>query len=127
MAGNELTPKQVKLIAALLDPRNRTIDAACAAAGVPLRTYYNWREEGIFQRALDAHEDAVVGDVARRLSGTLPTVEKVYLSIMADTAQPANARLRAARNLADLWIELVSVRTLARRIAALEESNHAST
>ena len=93
---------------------------------MPLRTYYHWKESGIFQRALDAHEDAVVGDVARRLSGTLPAVEKVYVSIMADTALPAHARLRAARNMADLWIELVTVRTLERRIAALE-GTHANT
>ena len=120
MAQNALSPKQVKLIAAMLDPKYKTVEAACEAVGVGLRTYYTWRDSGVFQRALDAHEDAIVADVARRLTGTLPAVEKVYLVIMADQAQPAHARLRAARNMADLWIELVSVRTLERRIAALE-------
>lgn len=109
-----------RLIEALCDPQNRTLDAAARAAGVSARTARRWRQEPGFQAALDGAQAAVIDELAGRLMATLPQAESTYLQLMQDTSQAPGVRLRAAGGLVELTLRLFELRTLERRIAALE-------
>ena len=64
----DVKPKQARAIAALLDPQNRTNEAA-AAAGVGKRTLQDWlSSDSDFQAALTEAQSAMIGDATRRLT-----------------------------------------------------------
>ena len=120
VAQSALTPAQIRAVEALLDPANRTDEAAAAAAGVSRRSLSRWMGDPAFHAALDHATDAQIEGVARRLTSYLQHVDRLLVSIMADASYPPAVRLRAAMVLADLALRLIEGRQLRRRVEALE-------
>jgi hypothetical protein len=112
--------EQARLMAALLDPANRTLAAAAAAAGVQEKTARRWRQDPAFAAALDKAHGQALDDVGGRLVAMLPACERTMLAVMLDPLQRASVRLRAAQTLAELTLRLYEARTLERRLSALE-------
>lgn len=111
---------KMKLVAALCDPLNRTLEAAALAAGVSARTARRWRQEPDFLRQLERAQADIVDDLTGRLMGALPKAEGVYLQTMLDKRNSPMVRLRAADGLVNLALRLHELRNLERRLAALE-------
>lgn len=122
MAENKekrLTPRQADLLVELLNPANRTLEAARLRCGVPRRTAERWMATGVFRQALDEATGTVIGAAANRLVGTLPFVIDTLMGLCAKE-NPHHVRVRAATALADLTLRLVDTQMLERRLAALE-------
>ena len=111
----------MRLIAALLDPVNKTQAAACAAAKVPARTLQNWLvNDAEFLAALRSAEDAAIGEPVRQLTAVAPAAIGVVVELMEDReVSPAN-RLRAAGQVLDHLSRLRELRDVEHRLAALE-------
>lgn len=119
MANHGTKTRQTKLIAALLDPVNKTQDAACKAAGVPSRTLQNWLLEDDFQDALRGAESQLVDHAARRLL----TLTDGAIAALAENLEPytrPTAQLRAAELVLSHVLRWREVGDLEARIAALE-------
>ena len=55
------SPKQVAIVKLLIDPDDkRSIEAKCAACGVPKRTFYNWRQLDAFNRYIQDKLDELM-------------------------------------------------------------------
>lgn len=124
MATNGTKTRQSRLIAALLDPANRSQADACAAAGVPVRTLQNWlADDPDFVAALRAAESAVIDAAGRRLLGLVDDA----IDAIGDLLKPGVAdaiRLRAAGEVLDrlhTWRQDVIFED---RLAALERESH---
>lgn len=120
MANNGTKTRQSRLIAALLDPANRSQADACAAVGVPVRTLQNWlADDPGFLAALRAAESAVIDAAGRRLLGLVDDA----IDAIGDLLKPGAAdaiRLRAAGEVLDrlhTWRQDVIFED---RLAALE-------
>ncbi len=101
MANNGTKTRQSRLIAALLDPANRSQADACAAVGVPVRTLQNWlANDPAFLAALRQTESAVIDSAGRRLLGLVDDA----IDAIGDLLKPGVAdaiRLRAAGEVLD--------------------------
>ena len=120
MATNGTKTRQAKLIAALLDPSNRSQSTACDAAGVPLRTLQNWlADDPAFVAELRAAEQSLVAHAARRLVVLSALALDALADNLSEYSKPSHS-LRAADLVlshARQWRELEA---LDARIAALE-------
>ena len=120
MATNGTKTRQAKLIAALLDPSNRSQAAACDAAGVPLRTLQNWlADDPAFVAELRAAEQSLVAHAARRLVVLSALALDALADNLSEFSKPSHS-LRAADLVlshARQWRELEA---LEARIEALE-------
>lgn len=125
MAGNGTQQKsrQAKMIAALLDPRHRTQEAACAAVGVPVRTLQNWLLDPNFVAALRQAEGAAIDESVRRLVSVSKAADTVVVQIMSDKTNSPGVRLRAAGMVKDQLIGLRTLRNIEARLAALERDD----
>lgn len=125
MAGNGTQQKsrQAKMIVALLDPRHRTQEAACAAVGVPERTLQNWLKNPDFVAALRQAEGAAIDESVRRLVSVSAAADATIVSIMADKDNSPGVRLRAAGMVKDQLIGLRTLRNIEQRLAALERDD----
>lgn len=112
--------RQARMIAALLNPANRSQAAACEAAGVPVRTLQNWLSDPAFVEALRQAEEAAIGEAVRRLVAAAPAAIGVIVGVMADRENPAGIRLRAASQALDHLARLRELRDVERRLADLE-------
>lgn len=109
------------MIAALLDPQNRTQDAACRVARVPRRTLANWlRDDPEFVADLRAAESELLGETLRRLLTVGPAAVGVIVGIMADRDAPATVRLRAAQQVIDNTARLRELHITDARLTELE-------
>lgn len=125
MAGNGTQQKsrQAKMIVALLDPRHRTQEAACAAVGVPERTLQNWLLDPDFVAALRQAEGAAIDESVRRLVSVSEAADATIVSIMSDKSNSPGVRLRAAGMVKDQLIGLRTLRNIEARLAALERDD----
>ena len=115
--------RQAKLLAAMLDPANKTQAAACDAAGVPLRTAQTWlSDDPDFQAELRAAELAMVARASRRLLALTDRAISALADNLDEYSKPAHSLRAAALVLANSrqWRELED---LDARIAALEAMN----
>ena len=108
------------MIAALLDPAHKSQEAACEAAGVPLRTLHNWLNEPEFVAALRRAESEAITLAMRRLVTVAPAAVAVIVSVMADSKTSASLRLRAAGQVLDTLQRLREMHDFEERLAALE-------
>jgi hypothetical protein len=121
MAGNGTQTRQARMIAALLDPSHPSQEAACRAAGVPLRTLHNWlRDDPDFLAALRRAESEAITLAMRRLVTVAPAAVAVIVAVMADTKTSASLRLRAAGQVLDTLQRLREMHDFEERLAALE-------
>lgn len=123
MAGT-LTIRKQAFLEALLSPRNRTIAAACEAAGISTTTGTKWRRDPDFAAALDNAQSELLREVGARMIGTLPQVETTFVRIMLDDQNSAGVRLRAAAELRDTALRIWEILSFEARLAALEEGLH---
>ena len=121
MATNGTTTRQSKMIAALLDPSNKSQQAACDAAGVPLRTLQNWLRDPDFTAALRDTEAALVGHAARRLLSLTDDAIEALKDNLSEYSKPAHS-LRAAELVLSHVLRWREVQDLEARIAALEQA-----
>lgn len=116
-----LSPQQARFLVALFT--SRTITDACAMSGISRRTVDGWRKTDVFQAAIVAREDEMLGDVTRSTMGVLPAAQAVLIKTMADETVSAGVRVRAATALIDFGLRLIEVRNFAKRLEALEAAN----
>jgi len=116
---NELSPKQHVAINALLAQSG--VDSAAKQAGVTQRTLYRWLDEPAFRlvlnSALDKSLDAAARGLVRLTEKAIRTVENV----LDDSELHPATRLRAADMVLVNVLKLFELRTLAQRVAALED------
>lgn len=120
MADNELTPRQLKALAELLNQPN--LRAASVAAAVPERTLYNWLNEPAFETAYRKARREAVRHAVATLQRSAGAAAAALASIAEDAGEKAPARVAAARVVLELAIKAVELEDLAARVAALEEA-----
>lgn len=122
----DVKPKQARAIAALLDPQNRTNEAAAVAAGVGKRTLQDWlSSDPDFQAALTEAQSAMIGDATRRLTA-LTGAAVDALAECLDEYSPDKQKLAAAVAVLDRVLKFKELTDFEQRLAALEagrESN----
>ena len=116
-----LTPKQVKAIAALLDPQNRTNEAAAVAAGCSKRVLQTWLAEGDFAAALQSAQSDMIGAATMRMTA-LTGLAVDALADNLDEYTNDKQRLVAAVALLDRVLRFKELAEFETRIAALESS-----
>ena len=114
---NELRPRQVAAIAALLSS-GKIADAA-AAGGVSTKTIYQWLQQPAFKTALRTAEGDALRSLARRLAG-LGELAADALKDALDAKQSITVRLRAADLVTARGPVLLELVDLIGRIEALE-------
>lgn len=123
MANNGTKTRQSRLIAALLDPVNRSQADACAAVGVPVRTLQNWlADDPAFLAALRAAESAVIDAAGRRLLGLVDDAVDAIGELLRPGVADA-IRLRAAGEVLDRLHTWREDAIFEDRLAALERAN----
>ena len=113
-----LTPKQIRLVAALLTLP--TASAACEAAGVSRSTLRRWLLLPEFVAALRQAEAETVGAAARGLLADLLANHETLREVRDDKNQPAGVRLRAAVELDAAALRWRQAGDLETRLSELE-------
>lgn len=119
MAGYSTKTRQTRMIAALLDPANKSQAAACDAVGVPVRTLQNWLLDPEFQADLRQAEQALVSHASRRLL-TLTDDAIARLGDNLNEDARATAQLRAAELVLSHVLKWRELGDLEARLSALE-------
>ena len=118
----DVKPKQARAIAALLDPQNRTNEAAAVAAGVGKRTLQDWLStDPDFQAELQAAQSAMIGEATRRLTA-LCGLAVDALAECLDEYSPDKQKLAAAVAVLDRVLRFKELTDFEQRLAALESS-----
>ena len=118
----DVKPKQARAIAALLDPQNRTNEAAAAAAGVGKRTLQDWlSSDSDFQAALSEAQSIMIGDATRRLTA-LTGLAVDALAECLDEYSPDKQKLAAAVAVLDRVLKFKELTDFEQRLAALEST-----
>lgn len=119
MAENgALSRSKRRFVAAMLEAPN--IRAAAKAACVGERTAWTYLSDPDVKGALTVHQDAVLGDAARRLAHEMGKALDVLCSIMQSATATDAARVSAARAVLDSGLRLAELVALADRVAELE-------
>ena len=84
------------------------------------RTAWTYLGDPAVKAELAAHQDAVLGDAARRLAREMGAALDVLCAIMRDKGATDAARVSAARAVLDSGLKLAELVTLADRVAELE-------
>ena len=114
-----VTPKQEKLIAALLT--NGTVQAAATAAGISEATAHRWlRDDAAFEAAYRTARRGAVQHAIARLQQTSGAAVTILLGIAADKHAPASSRITAASKVLDLAIKAVELKAIEARLVTLE-------
>ncbi len=118
-AEAELSARQEALIAALLS--EPTQEAAADRAEVPRSTMYRWLREVTFAaRYRDARRDLFTHQMGR-LQKTTGIALDTLREVMEDPANPAAARVTAAKAILDLARQNIETADFEERLTALEE------
>ncbi|MFM8320970.1 MAG: transposase family protein [Chloroflexota bacterium] len=116
----ELTPRQQRTIAALLQARN--VSDAARMAGVGERTLYRWMGDPLFRAALASAEGDAIDQATRRLVGLQDGAIDLLQAMLEDPTAAAAVRLRAAQSVLDYLLKLRELRDVEARLAALEKA-----
>jgi hypothetical protein len=116
--NGELTPRQKKMIAALMTSEN--IGKACESAKIGRSTLARWLKDPTFNQELEKAESEAIKQASRELlSGqteALATIREIMQSRASDSI-----RLRAANDWMNLLFKIREMATLEERITKLEE------
>ena len=122
----DVKPKQARAIAALLDPQNRTNEAAAVAAGVGKRTLQDWLStDPDFQAELQAAQSAMIGEATRRLTSLCGLAVDALAECLGPYTNEKTA-MQAATIVLDRVLKFKELADFEQRLAALEagrESN----
>ena len=120
-----LTPRQVKAVAALLDPANRSNEAAAAAAGVGKRTLQDYLSDPDFQAELQAAQSAMIGAATMRLTA-LAGLAVDALADNLDEYTNDKQKLVAAVAVLDRVLKWRETLDFEQRLAALESTREST-
>jgi hypothetical protein len=118
-SGTELTVKQHQAVQALIV--HSSIPSAATSAGVSVRSLYRWLDEPTFRLALNTALDKSIDAAARGMVRLTEKAIDVVETVLDDEQLHPATRLRAADLVLSNVLKLVELRTLAQRVAALEE------
>ena len=122
----DVKPKQARAIAALLDPQNRTNDAAAVAAGVGKRTLQDWlSSDPDFQAALTEAQSAMIGEATRRLTALTGLAVDALAECLGPYTNEKTA-MTAAVAVLDRVLKFKELAEFEQRLAALEASREST-
>lgn len=114
-----MTPNKERTIAALLTSRNKK--EAAAAAGVSERTMRTYFEDPEFcQRYREAFGE-LVEDATREAQKAIAPALATLREIMEDKAEPAQARITAARSTLEYALKLTEQADILAQLRELEQ------
>lgn len=116
-----MTGRKQRAIVALLNSPTRA--AAAEASGVGISTLRRWmREDPAFRVAYQAALDELLRDASAQTQRSLSPAIKALTEIVEDEAQPATARISAARSLIEFGLRLNEAVTVAERLDTIEQA-----
>ena len=120
--GGELTARQSKAIAAILEAPS--VEAAARTAGVAKSTLYEWIRQDPFRLALEAAR----GDIYREGIDTLKGAARKAAGRLIELLDSRNENTRrlTAREILALSMKIDETQTLEKRLTAIEEALEAS-
>lgn len=122
----DVKPKQARAIAALLDPQNRTNEAAAVAAGVGKRTLQDWlSSDSDFQAALTGAQSAMIGDATRRLTALTGAAVDALAECLGPYTNEKTA-MTAAVAVLDRVLKFKELADFEQRLAALENTRESN-
>ena len=122
----DVKPKQARAIAALLDPANRTNEAAAVAAGVGKRTLQDWlSSDPDFQAALTEAQSVMIGDATRRLTALTGLAVDALAECLGPYTNEKTA-MTAAVAVLDRVLKFKELADFEQRLAALEASREST-
>lgn len=117
-----LTPKQNKVLAALLTSPNKS--AAAKAAGISPRTLRDYLADEEFQAEYKRAFSGLVEDATRQAQQALSPAIGTLLEIVEDKEQDATARISAARAILSHGVKLVEITDILSKLQELEGIVH---
>jgi DNA-binding NarL/FixJ family response regulator len=114
--------KQLDTLLVALLARGATVAQAARQAGVSERTVYRHRQQPEFQTRIDAIQDETFQRVVDVLTNAVPHGIHSLVALQQDKAAPPSVRRAAARDTLYYSPRLRSEASLAKRLAALENS-----
>lgn len=117
---DDLNPRQVKALAALLS--GKTITDAAQLAEVNESTVRRWlREDEAFNRALADGRREALAAAMNVTTAVARTAAAVVLEVMTDRRSPPGVRLRAACAVLEMLMKWAEMQDFEARLRALEE------
>lgn len=119
MSKNDaLTPRQLRILRALLT--KNTVTAAAGAAGVGESTVYRALSDPVFRAALAQAEGEAVAAAGRKLVNLAESALNVLSDVLADPTTPAPTRVRAAETILTNLMKFREIVAFETRLDALE-------
>ena len=119
MSKNDaLTPRQLRILRALLT--QNTVTAAAGAAGVGESTVYRALSDPVFRQALAQVEGEAVAAAGRRLAMLAENALDTVAEVMTDPTTPAPTRVRACEIVLANLMKFREVIAFETRLDALE-------
>ncbi len=118
MSQSDLSTNQARAIQALL--ACATIEKAAEQAGLSGRTVYRYLNEPTFKAALRARQDQVIAGAVAALAGLAGKSIETLRGVMEDPEAAQGVRTRAALGVLGHIHDMIELRDLAERVAALE-------
>ena len=119
MSKNDaLTPRQLRILRALLT--KNTVTAAAGAAGVGESTVYRALSDPVFRAALAQAEGEAVAAAGRKLATLAENALNVLADILANPQAPDAVRLRAAETILGHLLRYREIVTFENRLTDLE-------
>lgn len=118
-ANVSLTPKQERLIVALLTPH--PIKEAARIVGISEKTAHQWLKNATFQEAFKAAQRQMFDQA---LSGLMQRIEKAIETLdhhMNDAETPANTQVRSAHIILSQAINVGKIKELEQQVEELRE------
>jgi phage terminase small subunit len=116
--GTVLTPKQERLLVALL--RSKSVEAAAEQAGVAPRTAWSYLKQPAFKAALRERRCELLQQTTNCLVSGATEATTALRAVVTNSMEPAAARVAAARALLEHVWRAHEVGDLADRLAQLE-------
>ncbi len=118
--GQKMLRKKEQAIAALLS--QPSIGQAAKKVGIGEKTLFRWLQLDEFRLAYKNARRQVVDQTIAQIQSVLSEAVQTLLSVMADSAAPASAKVSAARALLDIGFKVVEIEDLESRIEKIEKN-----
>ena len=115
-----MTPKQNKVLAALLTAPSKA--AAAQAAGISPRTLRDYLADPEFQAAYKRAFAGLVEDATRQAQQAIAPALSTLREIVEDTDENAQARISAARSILEYSMKLTEQTDILARLESLEDA-----
>lgn len=115
-----MTPKQNKVLAALLTAPSKA--AAAQAAGISPRTLRDYLADPTFRQEYQKAFAGLVEDATRQAQQAIAPALSTLREIVEDTDESAQARISAARNILEYGMRLTEQTDILERLDELERS-----